>query len=133
MYGIDPNLDRSQWFDSIQAAARGEAVDEDGGGKITHVQDIADALTLALGDDQVAGEVFNLIETYIYWCEPPMLAAEISGSGASVADHRGPGPKNTYSTDKAVAFFNRHDNSTGLQRGREGVRQYVTDLLARAT
>ena len=34
---------------------------------ITHVQDVADALTLAVGDESVAGQFFNLVDQYIYW------------------------------------------------------------------
>lgn len=129
VYGVDPQLKRSQWFKSIRAAKLGERVDADGGGKITHVQDVADALGYAVGDGQVAGEVFNLIEQYLYWCVPPMMAAEISGSGATVEDHRGDGPTNRYDTDKAVAFFDRHGVSEGLRRGEAGVRGYVEELV----
>src|SRR5205814_1783729 len=42
VYGIDPNLRRSQWCDLIDRARRGETIDEPHGGKITHVQDVAD-------------------------------------------------------------------------------------------
>ena len=129
VYGVDPNLKRSQWFKLIDAARRGERVDTERGGKITHVQDVADALAAAVGDEQVSGRIFNLIERYIYWCEPAMMAAELSGSGADVVDHRGDGPTNHYATDAAVGFFDRHGLKDGMRRGREGVRAYVQDLL----
>src|SRR5947208_3301399 len=60
VYGVDPNLERSQWLDLIRTAKRGGTIDTPQGGKITHVQDIADALTLALGDEQTAGQLYNL-------------------------------------------------------------------------
>ena len=131
VYGVDPKLDKSQWHDTITAAAKGERVDAKGGGKITHVEDVADALALAIGDEKIAGEVFNLIEQYLYWCVPPMMAKEIADSDAEVVDHRGAGPSNVYSTHKAVAFFDRHSHPTGLRRGESGVRRYVADLLAK--
>ena len=129
VYGVDPQLKRSQWFKTISSAKQGERVDATGGGKITHVQDVADALAHAVGDEQVAGEVFNLIEQYLYWCVPPMMAAEISGSNAEVVDHRGDGPTNHYGTAKAIAFFDRHGVGEGLRRGEAGVREYVADLI----
>lgn len=131
VYGVDPDLERSQWFKSIDAARRGEAVDKPGGGKITNVHDVADALTLAVGDEQVSGEIFNLAEQYLYWCEPARIAAQESGSGAKVMDHRNGGPKNTYDKSKAIAFFDRHGHEEGLRRGTEGVRSYVADLITR--
>ncbi len=131
VYGVDPNLERSQWFKLIDRARRGETVDTERGGKITHVQDVADALAAAVGDDQVAGRIYNLIEQYLYWCEPAQMAAELSGSGATVVDHRGDGPKNHYSTEAAVVFFDRHQLRDGLRRDRDGVRAYVAELLER--
>ena len=55
VYGVHPDPKRSQWYGLIDSARRGATVDTSGGGKITHVQDIADAMTLALDDESVAG------------------------------------------------------------------------------
>ncbi|MEM1013039.1 MAG: NAD(P)-dependent oxidoreductase [Planctomycetota bacterium] len=131
VYGVDPTLERSQWFNLIDKARRGEKVDAPGGGKITHVQDIADAITFAIGDDQTAGEIYNLAERYLHKCVPPQIAAELSGSGGEVVDYSGSGgPKNQYDTSKAVDFFDRHGHEIGLRRGLGGVRQYVANLLS---
>ena len=129
VYGIDPNLRRSQWYELIDRARRGETIDETRGGKITHVQDVADALTLAVGDQAVAGQIFNLVDQYIYWEQVARLAAEVSGSRATIVSRAGSGPKNQFDTRKAVAFFERHGNHTALRRGSDGVRQYVAQLL----
>ncbi len=129
VYGIDPKLTKSQWFGTIDKVRRGEPVDSGGGGKVTHVQDIADAVTLALGDASVSGEIFDLVEGYVYVQEVAEMAKEISGSSSEIADRKGSGPKNQFETAKAVTFFDRHGHSTGLRRGKAGVRQYVADLL----
>src|SRR5688500_10719923 len=50
VYGVDPNLKASQWYELIDKARRGETIDTPAGGKITHIQDVADALTFAVGD-----------------------------------------------------------------------------------
>jgi nucleoside-diphosphate-sugar epimerase len=133
VYGVDPNLDRSQWLDLIRAAKQGGTIDTAQGGKITHVQDIADALTLALGDEQVAGQLFNLVDGYMYWQRAAEFARELTGSAAAadIIDRKGPGPKNQFDTAKAIAFFDRHGNATALRRGDAGVRAYVAELLPR--
>jgi nucleoside-diphosphate-sugar epimerase len=131
IYGIDPRLSRSQWFDLIKATKEGGTVDTPAGGKITHVQDVADALTLALGDPSVAGQFYNLVDGYMYWQGAAELAKEITGSEATIADRAGEGPKNTFDTTKAEDFFNRHGNTIALRRGVEGVRGYVKELLER--
>lgn len=129
IYGIDPNLARSQWHDLATAARDGGTIDTAHGGKITHVQDIADALTLCLGDASVAGEFFNLVDGYIYWQQAGEFARELTGSSATIIDRKGPGPKNQFDCAKAIAFFDRHGNSVALRRSTAGVREYVADLL----
>jgi nucleoside-diphosphate-sugar epimerase len=129
IYGIDPNLPRSQWYDLVKTAKEGGTIDEPKGGKITHVQDVADALALAIGDDAVAGEFYNLVDGYMYWQGAAELAKELTGSNATIVDRAGTGPKNTFDTTKAAQFFRRHGNTTALHRGVDGVREYVRELL----
>ena len=130
VYGVDPNLKASQWYDLIDKARRGETIDTPAGGKITHVQDVADALTLAVGDPQVAGQFYNLVDRYMYWQQAAEFAKEISGSDARVVDRKGSGPKNNFDTRKALEFFERHGNAVALRRGLNGVRVYVRELLS---
>ena len=131
VYGLDPNLSRSQWYDLVRTAREGGTIDEPRGGKITHVQDVADALTLAIGDDAVAGEFYNLVDGYMYWQGAAELAKELTGSDATILDRAGDGPKNTFDTTKAALFFRRHNNTTALNRGVDGVRDYIRELLPR--
>ena len=131
VYGVDPNLKRSQWYELIDRARRGETIDEPRGGKITHVLDVADALTLAVGDASVSGQFYNLVDRYMYWEEVARVARELSGSAARIEDRRGAGPRNQFDTRKAIDFFERHGNHVALRRGNEGVREYVAELLKR--
>jgi nucleoside-diphosphate-sugar epimerase len=130
VYGVDPDLPRSQWYDLVRTARAGGTIDTPAGGKITHVQDVADALTLAVGDASVAGEFYNLVDGYMYWQQAAEFAKELSGSNATIIDRKGSGPKNQFDTRKAVEFFERHGNRVALRRGVEGVREYVGELLA---
>lgn len=129
VYGVDPALKQSQWYDLIDTARKGARIEISAGGKITHVQDVADALTLAIGDPSVSGEFYNLVDCYMYWQVAAEYAKELAGSSAEIIDRKGSGPKNQFDTKKAVEFFNRHGNSIALRRGHEGVRQYVAELL----
>jgi nucleoside-diphosphate-sugar epimerase len=130
VYGIDPNHKRSQWYGLVKTAKEGGTIDTDHGGKITHVQDVADALTLAIGDASVAGQFYNLIDGYMYWQQAAEFAKEITGSSATIVDRKGSGPKNHFDCAKAIAFFDRQRNAIALRRGPEGVRAYVEELLA---
>lgn len=129
VYGIDPDLKRSQWYDLIDAARKGQPIDTARGGKITHVQDVADALALAVGDESVAGEFYNLVDGYLYWQVPAEVARDLSGSGATIHNRKGTGPRNQFDTRKAIDFFDRHGNRIALRRGTAGVREYVGELI----
>jgi nucleoside-diphosphate-sugar epimerase len=131
IYGAPPRVEEAQWIELVREAKRGGHVSTDKGGKITHVQDVADALTLAVGDASVAGQFFNLVDCYMYWQVAAEFAKEISGSSARIDERKGAGPRNQFDSSKAIAFFKRHGNGNALRRGQEGVRQYVGELLAK--
>lgn len=129
VYGIAPKLARSQWYDLIDAVRRNQQIDIAQGGKITPVGDVADALTAAVGDEQVAGQFYNLVDCYLYWQQVAEIAKQLTGSTSQIIDRKGVGPKNQFNNAKAIAFFDRHGNTTALRRGAEGVRDYVQKLL----
>lgn len=133
VYGIDPSLARSQWYESVKAVKDGREVSTAQGGKITHVQDVADALADACGDEQVAGRFYNLVDRHIYWQLAAEFAKEATGSLSIIQDRKGTGPRNQFDTADAIALFERHGNHVALRRGTEGVRQYVVELLAKLT
>jgi nucleoside-diphosphate-sugar epimerase len=129
IYGIPPDIEDAQWLDLVRTARDGGTIDTAQGGKITHVQDVADALALAVGDAEVSGQFYNLVDGYMYWQSAAEFARELSGSSPSIINRRGAGPKNQFDTARAVAFFNRHANPLALRRGLDGVREYVGQLL----
>ncbi|HEX8342789.1 MAG TPA: NAD(P)-dependent oxidoreductase [Tepidisphaeraceae bacterium] len=128
VYGVDPNLDRSQWLGLIRDVKQNKPIDTPQGGKITHVQDVADALALAVGDASTAGQFYNLVDRYLYWQDVAEIARDVADSSSRVNDRRGSGPKNEFDCAKAIAFFDRHGNGQALRRGTEGVRAYVREL-----
>src|SRR4030095_14967659 len=82
VYGADPVIKNSQWYDLIDTVRRGGTVNTPQGGKIRHVQDVADALALAVGDVEVAGQFYNLVDCYMYWQVAAEFAKDATGSGA---------------------------------------------------
>jgi nucleoside-diphosphate-sugar epimerase len=133
VYGIDPNLPRSRWYDLVDRARRGETIDTSRGGKIVHIDDVADALALAAGDESVAGQLYNLVDAYMYDQQAAEYARELSRSSARIINRKGAGPKNQFDCSKAIAFFERHGNHIALRRGHEGVKFYVKELLGQLT
>ena len=66
IYGINPKLDRSQWYDTIRDVKQGTRISIDQGGKITHVQDDAEADVRVdgelVGDDRMTRSIANALD-----------------------------------------------------------------------
>lgn len=129
VYGVAPELRESRWIDLVDAVKAGKTITTPAGGKVVNVEDVAFALAAAVGDETVAGRFYNLVDCHMYWQVAAEIAKQITGSSSAIEDRKGSGPKNTYDTAAAVAFFDRHGNTSGLRRGVEGVRQYVAQVL----
>jgi UDP-glucose 4-epimerase len=130
VYGIAPVLNESRWIDLVRAVKEGKPVSTPAAGKIVHVQDVADALTYAVGDEQVAGRFYNLVDRHMYWQVAAEIAKEeLTGSSSEITDRKGPGPKNTYDTRSTIEFYEQHGNHIAIRRGLDGVRDYVKELL----
>jgi UDP-glucose 4-epimerase len=131
MYGVRSDLERAHWYDLIKQVNGGQSISADNHGNVVHVQDVAEALALAVGDETVSGEFYNLVDTHIAWRDVAEIARELSQSSATIEHRAISGPTPRFDTSKAVAFFNRHGNTAALRRGITGIRDYVGDLLAR--
>lgn len=129
VYGVAPEVERSQWIGIVHDVLDNQPIDMPKGGKITHVQDVADALALSIGDESVAGQIYTIVDRYIYWQEVAQIAKTLTGSTSTITDRIGSGPKNQFDCSKAIAFFDAHHHTQALRRGIEGVRQYVVALL----
>lgn len=103
IYGLAHPATNSRWFDLVQRVVRGEEVRVDGGGKEVHVTDVARAVELLLGADQVAGEIYNCCDRYISEYDVASTAKEISGSGANIIGEQRE-PLNQIETDKIRAL-----------------------------
>jgi len=126
VYGVAPVLPQSHWYDLICRVKRGEDIDTPVGGKIVHVHDVAAAVCAAVGNQAVAGRLFNVVDCYIYDEQVAVMARELTGSDSRIVDHRGPGPRNHFDVRASREML-----GVPLNRGHDGVREYVAELLSR--
>ena len=129
VYGVDPDLRRSQWYNLVHTAREGGTVDTPQGGKITHVQDVADAPDARRRRRVGGGPVLQ---------PGGPLHVLAAGGGIRAGDHRADAKITT--RREAVQRTNltarrQSRSSTGtattpaLRRGLGGVREYVGELL----
>lgn len=129
MYGINPQVQKSIWFDMVKTIRAGKEVSTDEDGMLVHVEDVAEALALAVGDESVAGQFYNLVDCGMEWQEVAEIAKDLSGSAAVIQNRPSRGTRRAFDQTKAIAFFDQHGNATALHRGKEGVARYLAALL----
>lgn len=84
IYGLARPVERSKWFDLVQAIVYGQDVQAHGGGKEVHARDVARAIGLLLTAPQIAGQVYNCCDRYVSHFEVASLAKRISGSSSHI-------------------------------------------------
>ncbi|MHC4308228.1 MAG: NAD-dependent epimerase/dehydratase family protein [Planctomycetota bacterium] len=121
IYGIDPNLAHSEWYDLIKNIKNGVDVEVVGGGKIVDVTDVAHAIDSAIDNRDAFGKVYNLSDFYIDNLSIAKMAKEICGSKSKINGT----PKQPINT-----IDNTESKKLGVRyEGTEGLRQYMKELI----
>ena len=121
IYGIDPNLAHSEWYDLIKNIKNGVDVEVVGGGKIVDVKDVAHAIDAAIENRDAFGKVYNLSDFYIDNLSIAEMAKEICGSKSKISGTPKQ-PKNTIDNTESKKLGVRY-------AGTEGLRQYIQEVV----
>ena len=121
IYGIDPKLAHSEWYDLIKNIKNGVDVEVVGGGKIVDVTDVAYAIDSAIDNKDAFGKVYNLSDFYIDNMSIAEMAKEICGSKSKISGTPKQ-PKNTIDNTESKKLGVRY-------MGTDGLRQYIQELI----
>ena len=124
VYGIDPTLKRSIGWPIITRLRKDARFDRAGGGKFVHVEDVAAATVACLGNERATPAVYNLVDCYARWGDWATIASELLGIEAEIDLSSPPAPRNMFLDDQV-----RQDLGVGLDRGLEGVREHLRQLI----
>ena len=124
VYGIAPNLERSIGHPIVKRIRDREKFTRKGGGKFVHVEDVAAAVVASIEKKEAAGQPFNLADCYLRWADIAAMIAEILGINADIDFSSPEQSKNQFS--KVAA---REVLGVQLDRGRNGMKQYLTELI----
>lgn len=130
MIGVNPRLERSHWYEPVGRVVRGARSPEaPADSDVVAVEDVAEALVLALGDPVVAGELYNLVDIRVPGAALAAMARALA-AGETLAEAPAL-PRSAFDNRKARSFFERHGRPDALRRGRPGVERYLRDLMRR--
>ncbi|MHC4268750.1 MAG: NAD-dependent epimerase/dehydratase family protein [Planctomycetota bacterium] len=121
IYGIDPKLAHSEWYDLIKNIKNGVDVEVVGGGKIVHVTDVAHAIDLAINNKDAFGKVYNLVDFYVDNMTIAKMAKEICNSKSKISGV----PKQPINT-----IDNTESKKLSVHyAGTDGLRRYIQELI----
>lgn len=121
IYGIDPNLVHSEWYDLVKNIKNGVDIEVVGGGKIVDVKNVAHAIDSAIDNRNAFGTVYNLSDFYIDNMSIAEMAKDICGSKSRISGT----PKQSINT-----IDNTESKKLGVPyEGTEGLRKYIQELV----
>jgi nucleoside-diphosphate-sugar epimerase len=117
IYGVKPQIDKSEWFQTIDYLATNYNVDLKGSTKYVSVDSVVQSIQKVLGNREVAGKIFHLIDGFIHNLELGEMIVELVDSFGEIEGIRG---------EPGVAMSNQAAIDLGVEfSGREGIKEYV--------
>lgn len=123
IYGINPHLAHSAWYNIVKDMKHGVNVEISGGGKVVHVEDVAQAIDLAIGNKEASGKIYNLVDFYIDNMGVARMAKEVYASKSNISGT----PKQPIHT-----IDNTQSKALGVRyAGMGGLKGYIQELINR--
>jgi len=117
IYGVKPQIDKSEWFQTIDYLATNYNVDLKGSTKYVSVDSVVQSIEKVLGNRAVAGRIFHLIDGFIHNLELGEMIVELVDSFGEIEGIRG---------EPGVAMSNQAAIDLGVEfKGREGIKEYI--------
>ncbi len=123
IYGINPHLAHSAWYNIVKDIKHGVNVEVSGGGKVVHVEDVAQAINLAVGNKEASGKIYNLVDFYMDNMGVARIARELCSSKSNISGTPMQ-PIHTIDNTQSRLFGVRY-------AGIEGLTGYIQELLNR--
>ncbi len=121
IYGINPHLAHSAWYNIVKDIKHGGNVEVSDGGKVVNVEDVVRAIDLAIDNKETAGKIYNLADFYVDNMSIARMAKEICASQSNISGT----PKQPINT-----IDNIQSRALGVRyAGIEGLKRYIQELL----
>ena len=123
IYGLNPHLAHSAWYNIVKDIKHGCNVEVSEGGKVVYVGDVVQAIVLAIGNKEAAGKIYNLVDFYVDNMCIARMAKDICASKSNISGT----PKQPINT-----IDNTQSKSLGVRyTGNNGLKRYIQELTHR--
>ena len=123
IYGINPHLAHSAWYNIVKDIKHVNNVEVSGGGKIVFVEAVAQAIDLVIGNKNASGKIYNLVDFYVDNMSVARMAKDLCASKSNISGT----PKQPINT-----IDNTQSKALGVRyAGIEGLKRYIQELINR--
>ena len=123
IYGINPHLAHSAWYNIAKDIKHGTDAEVSGGGKIVSAEDVAKAICQSINNKDAFGKAYNLVDFYVDNLSIAHMVKETCGSGSNI---RGTPRKPIHAIDNTQSI------ALGVKyAGMDGLKQYIRELINR--
>lgn len=117
IYGVRPQLDKSEWFQTIDYLVTNYNVDVKGSTKYVSVDAVTQAIELCLNNKEAAGKVYHLVDGHIHNLDMAQLIVETVDSFGEVEGTKG---------DEGIPMSNAAARKLGVEfKAVEGIKAYI--------
>lgn len=120
IYGVRPEIQKSEWFNTIDYLATNYNVDVKGSTKYVSVDSVVQAIVKVLGNKECAGRIYHLVDGHIHNIELAKMIAEAIDSFGEVEGTMG---------ENGVPMSNQAARELGVEfPGRDGILNYIKKI-----
>lgn len=117
IYGVKPQIDKSEWFNTIDFLATNYNVDLKGSTKYVSVDSVTQALTKVMGNADSAGKIYHLVDGHIHNMELGQMIVDTIDSFGEIEGVMG---------EEGVPMSNQAARDLGVEfPGKDGIREYI--------
>jgi nucleoside-diphosphate-sugar epimerase len=115
IYGVARPIEDSKWYGVVRAVAAGKPIDSPKGGKEVHADDVAQAVSILLKAEGIAGQCYNCYDMYISDEQVARIAKQITGSPSTISNDN-KGPRHQIATEKLRSLGMRFGGQALLEK-----------------
>ena len=121
IYGVRPQIDKSEWFQTVDFLATNYNVDLKGSTKYVSVDAVCQAVEKVLGNKEAAGKIYHLVDGHIQNLDLGKMIVDAIDSFGEVEGIMG---------EKGVPMSNEAAKALGVEfKGEEGIKEYIKLLF----
>lgn len=117
IYGVKPQIDKSEWFNTIDYLATNYNVDLKGSTKYVSVDSVTQALEKVMGNADCAGKIYHLVDGHIHNLDLGQMIVDTIDSFGEIEGVKG---------EEGVPMSNRAALELGVEfPGQKGITEYI--------